>query len=102
MKKFLAILFTILIFSCNGKPNTSSQIICPDGSNITVRFSRAQDTVAGIREFYEIKLKQHTSEKYTVIKYPNGYFVQLKVPPEVAINCRVIEIKGDVPGIPGR
>lgn len=88
-----------ILSSCH--PYTSSKVMCPDGNEVMIRYSHANDTVAGIRKFLEIKRRQGTSEQYTVIRYPywGGYAVQIKIPPEVMVTCRVTEVEHNILGI---
>jgi len=75
------------------KSNIHSEIICPNGRKILVKHENAAETYAGIRKFYDIKMRGHTEESYTVIKYKDGYSVQIKkFPPEEMIKCQVRDI----------
>lgn len=88
------ILFFLLAGGCSSKKsNIHSEIICHDGRKFLIKHKRAAETSDGIRKFYDTKMRAGTKENYTVIKYKDGFSVQIKrVPPEELVQCQVREI----------
>lgn len=67
-----------------------AEIICPDGQKILILHSTAQEIRHGIIKQIDIKRSEGTKENYTVIRYEDGYLVQIKrIPPEYLINCLI-------------
>ncbi len=89
------VLFFLVLAGCFSSKdrNIHSEIICPDGRKILIKHQRAEETYEGIKRFYDTKMRKGTKENYTVIKYKDGYSVQIKrTPPEELIQCKVREI----------
>lgn len=88
--KFLLIF--LLIFCCAKKVYYSTEIICPTGTRILVRYARADEVRAAIIKADEEKRIYRTSENYTVIKLPgNRSFRIEKMSPEESIKCSTEE-----------
>ncbi len=88
------ILFLFFIATSCGKKQiiTSTEIICPDGSRILVKFSELEEVRRAILNAHAEKKKYGTDDKHTIIKLPgNRSFRIEKIPPEEMIKCSVRE-----------
>lgn len=78
------------VFGCAKHQNidTSTEILCPNGSKTLIKFSRLQDVREAIYYAYHSKKAEHTSENYTPIRLADGRSFRIeKVFPEEAIKC---------------
>ncbi len=92
----LATLFLAEIFSCSlssqKEYKVNTEIICPNGSALLVKFINAKDLGDAIQIAYRNKKRLKTSENYTTVKVRDGRsFVLKNFPPEVAANCALRE-----------
>jgi hypothetical protein len=86
---FLALIF--FITSCKEKI-FNTEIFCPDGSRILVKFVRLEELRAAIKAAHFEKKKFSTNYKHTVIKLPGQRSFKIeKIPPEELVNCSVRE-----------
>jgi hypothetical protein len=91
-KIFCLILFFFCLTSCKKEPIFNSEIICPDGKRILVRFARAKDVIEGIQKAHINKKREGTGETYTPIRLPDKRSFRVeKIPPEKMIECQVVE-----------
>lgn len=72
-----------------------TELICPNGQKILIQHSTAEEIRDGIRRHLIVKEKEGTKENYTVIRYKDGYLVQIKIPPEYLINCSIRNVRID-------
>jgi hypothetical protein len=94
LNKFLA---TALVFlmsvSCLGKVQIyNSEIICPTGLRIMVRFARKDEVVLAIKKAALTKRVERSNENYTVIRLSDKRSLKIeKVTPEDSLKCLVRE-----------
>ncbi len=93
-----AIIFWGFVSSCSlrdsNPPLMNTEIICPNGGAILVKFARAKDLRAAIRVAHLNKKRLKTSENYTPIRLSDGRSFVLKgISPEVASTCDLRESK---------
>ncbi len=94
---FRIILITSLLgqTSCSifkRKVDYNTEIICPDGSNILIKFVRALDVKRAIQAAYDLKIKLRTQEGYTIFRLPDGRsFHLLRISPEKMLGCKLEE-----------
>ncbi len=75
-------------------PDTNTEIICPNGKAILVKYVHSKDMRAAINASYLNKKRLRTSENYTPIRLPDGRsFVLKNLPPEIASSCDLRESK---------
>jgi len=74
------------------RANVSSEIICADGKNFMVRYAYANEVKEAINRDYARKVREGSSENYTVIRIPNIESFHIpKMPPEELSKCNVID-----------
>ncbi|OFW93948.1 MAG: hypothetical protein A2887_01905 [Alphaproteobacteria bacterium RIFCSPLOWO2_01_FULL_40_26] len=85
--------FLLILASCAGKKIFyNTEIICPDGREILVRYARIDEIRAAILKADADKKFYKTSENYTIIRLPeNRSFKIEKIAPEIMINCSLRE-----------
>lgn len=87
-------LFLALIFfttSCKEKI-FNTEIFCPDGSRILVKFVRLEELRDAIKAASSEKNKFNSNYKHTVIKLPGQRSFKIeKIPPEELVKCHVRE-----------
>lgn len=97
--KFLILMLVpIVLISCGRRHVYNTEILCPTGLRIMVRFATLEQVKTGIDKSYNNKKKYGTNENYTVVGF--GYQKSFKIerlPPEEAIKCslRQIELSPD-------
>lgn len=88
--KSLSILAALTLSSCSfNKPyKVNTEIICPNGKILLVKFINAKDLGEAIQVSYLNKKYLKTSENYTPIRLKDGRsFVLKNISPEVAASC---------------
>lgn len=93
-KILLLISILIATFSCfdGGRMNSNTEIFCPDGLKVLVKFAKLEDVRAAIILAYEQKKRAGTSERETVFKLLDGRSFRVeKVPPEQMMKCSLKE-----------
>ncbi|MES2961929.1 MAG: hypothetical protein V4694_06040, partial [Pseudomonadota bacterium] len=86
-KFILLILLASFLPACQ-KPIFNTEILCPDGTRILVRYSTEEEVRAGIQKAYNEKKKYGTSESYTAIRMPHQRSFKVeKIAPEEMIKC---------------
>ena len=86
--KFILLILLLSCFTACQKPIFNTEILCPDGSRILVRYSTEEEVRAGIQKAYNEKKKYRTSEDYTAIRMPNQRSFKVeKIEPEKMIKC---------------
>ncbi len=94
LSKKLLIIFLAATSSCGPKyPDTNTEIVCPSGSAMLIKFIRAKDLRAAINESYKRKKLEKTSENFTVVRLPDKRSFSLKMSPEYAASCELRETK---------
>lgn len=87
-KLVLVLLIVFAAISCGKTVYYNTEIICPDGSTILVKYARLEEMKQAIIKADLDKKKFRTSESYTVIRLPgNRSFKIEKIAPEEAIKC---------------
>jgi hypothetical protein len=87
---FALVLAPLIFNSCyHRRPQLyNTEVICPSGFRVLVKFANLADMKAAIEFALEDKKKYGTSENYTVIRLPKNRSFKLdKLPPEQAIKC---------------
>lgn len=97
-KFLILILLPLLLDSCGRRHVYNTEILCPSGLKVTVRFATLEQVKYGIEKAYSDKKKYNTNENYTVIGF--GYrksFKIEKLSPEEAMRCslRQVELSPD-------
>jgi hypothetical protein len=92
----ILVLISIFIgtFSCfeGRRMGNNTEIFCPDGLKILVKFAMLEDVRAAIVLAYEEKRRKGTSERETVFKLSDGRSFRIeKIPPEKMIKCSLRE-----------
>jgi len=86
--KFILLILLLGFSTACQKQIFNTEILCPDGSRILVRYSTAEDVRAGIKKAYNEKKKYGTGEDYTAIKMSNQRSFKVeKIAPEEIIKC---------------
>jgi len=88
--KFILLISLMGFFTAPRKQlfHTDTEILCPDGSRILVRYSTEQEVRAGIQRAYNEKKKYGTGEDYTAVKMSNQRSFKIeKIAPEEMIKC---------------
>ncbi len=95
LSKFLAIFLVFFVAtSCGGRKVNiyNSEIICPTGLRVMVRFARKDEVVAAIKKAALTKKIDRSSEDYTVIRLLDKRSFKIeKVAPEDSLKCIVRE-----------
>ncbi len=96
IKAALATLILAEVFSCfstsQKEYKVNTEIICPNGSALLIKFINAKDLGDAIQVAYRNKKRLKTSENYTTVRLRDGRsFVLKNFPPEVATNCALRE-----------
>lgn len=94
--KFFSLLLLIsLATSCWKKEIFfNTEILCPDGQKILVKFARLREMQNAIKAAYLEKKKLNTNYKFTIIRLPgNRSFKIEKIPPEDLAKCFLRESK---------
>lgn len=93
--KITLIIFLLGQTSCSAfqkKVDFNTEIICPDGSNILIKFVRAVDVKRAIQVAYDTKMRLRTQENYTIFRLPDGRsFHLLRISPETMLGCSLQE-----------
>jgi hypothetical protein len=86
--KFILLILLLGLFTACQKQIFNTEILCPDGSKILVRYSTAEEVRAGIKKAYNEKKKYGTGEDYTAIKmsHQRSFKVE-KIAPEEMMKC---------------
>ncbi|NBV05639.1 MAG: hypothetical protein EBS06_00180 [Proteobacteria bacterium] len=96
-KIIIAIFLLSLFASCSAEKEKylyNTELVCPNGSAILVKFVRAKDLKAAIRTSYINKRKLKTSENYTPIRLGDERSFMLRnISPESAITCDLYETR---------
>ena len=86
--KFILLILLLGLLTACQKQIFNTEILCPDGSRILVRYSTEEEVRAGIQKAYNEKKKYGTGEDYTAIKMPNQRSFKVeKIAPEEMIKC---------------
>ena len=97
LNKIFALVVSLQIVSCSlfeSKIDTNTEVFCPNGSVILVKFIHAKDLRNAINVAYQNKKRLKTSENYTPIRLLDGRSFVLKgIAPEVASSCELRESK---------
>jgi len=93
LNKFAVILLLLLTTnSCGSVDIYNSEIICPNGLRVMVRYARQDEVVRAIQQAALIKKKEDSNENYTVIRLKDRRSLKIeKVPPEDSLKCIVRE-----------
>lgn len=94
-KIFFSLVFVLQFIACSDPPpDFNTELICPNGSAILVKFVRAKELRDAINAAYINKKQQKTLEGYTPIRLKDGRsFVLKNLPPEMASSCSLSESK---------
>ncbi len=92
-KVFFATFLAAQLVACSDPPpDFNTEIVCPNGAAILVKFIRAKDLREAITTAYADKKALRTSENYTPVRLKDGRsFVLKDFPPEVASSCDLVE-----------
>jgi hypothetical protein len=93
MKKFLLLIFLVSSLSCS-KPKRvliNTELFCKNGQTILIKFVRASDLKKAITLAYANKKRLKTSENYTPVRLPDGRSFVIKISPEIAFDCDLVE-----------
>jgi hypothetical protein len=86
--KFILLILLLGLFTACQKQIFNTEILCPDGSRILVRYSNAEEVRFGIQKAYNEKKKYGTGEDYTAVKMPHQRSFKVeKIAPEEMIKC---------------
>lgn len=98
LSKLVLILLLLTINSCGQVMVYDSEISCPNGLRVLIKFARQQDVLAAIKKAAITKKRDGSSENYTVIRLPgtgslsNTRSLRIeKMSPEESLKCRVKE-----------
>ena len=91
----LALIFSLLIITFSWEVKVmvyNSEIICPNGLRVLVKFARREDVVMAIQKAAFIKKKDSSNEGYTVIRLHDKRSLKIeRMPPEESLKCLVRE-----------
>ncbi len=93
----LLALITLNLISCKMEKviKVHTEILCPDGLRIFVRYARMSDVDAAIKKAAKDKKELRTSEKYTAVRFDLNRSFKLDLPPEQAVNCSLREFEAN-------
>lgn len=93
-KLLVLMLLPLVLISCGRRHVYNTEILCPNGLRILVRFASLEQVKAGIDKSYNNKKKYGTHENYTIVGF--GYqksFKIEKLPPEEAVKCSLHQME---------
>ena len=92
LSKLALVLLLLTTSACFKVRVYNSEIICPNGLRVLIKFSRQEDVQMAIQKAAFIKKRDGTSENYTVIRLKDKRSMKIeRLPPEESLKCYVRE-----------